>query len=188
MEDVKKMWEKNFDVQIYKATHEEIVKRAFDTTVHGVDTKVSKEQAYASEHSPIRAQMYMLHFTSVPVFASTHYIRHNIGIVHWAKTFRDDRFDGEDFGRWQPTDHAMLLNAQSFIAIARARMCLKAHGVVRGIFDQVRKELMDVDPDLVPFLVPNCVYRGGICKERSWGCGCKTAVMNKYSYYRGLFE
>lgn len=161
-------------------------KLAFDSTVR-FNTNVGDLEAYMMEHSPIRVEIYCVRMIQVPVFASTHFVRHGIGCDHFILTQRDDR-GGVDEGRWTPTNHTIFMNAQALINVARERLCLKSHSETVKIMSLLKKEIGEINPALEQFLVPNCVYRGGLCKEGRNTCGKRDRILSKYSYYRELFD
>ncbi|MCP4341334.1 MAG: hypothetical protein GY799_21215 [Desulfobulbaceae bacterium] len=160
--------------------------KAFDSTVR-FKTDIPDFVAYMMEHSPIRVEHYCVDMRDIPVFVSVHMVRHKIGVEHFCLTQRDDR-GGIDDGRWTPTDHLMIVNAQSLINISRDRLCLKSHKETVKIMSLIKRAVAEINPALADFMVPNCVYRGGICKEWKNTCGKKAAIMRKYNYYRSLFE
>ena len=76
------------------------------------------------------------------------------------------------FDRYAPTDLAFIINAEALMNMAHKRLCTKASAETRAVMSLIRSEIAkdDVDPDLAMHLVPQCVYRGGICPEpRSCG-------------------
>lgn len=76
------------------------------------------------------------------------------------------------FDRYAPTDLAFIINAEALMNMAHKRLCTKASAETRAIMSLIRSEIAkdDVDPDLAMNLVPQCVYRGGICPEPK-SCG-----------------
>ena len=74
--------------------------------------------------------------------------------------FRDKSVD-----RWVPVNHAMLINAQALINMARKRLCHKAHPETRILMEHIKDSMAHVDPELAKHMVPECVYRGGVCHE-----------------------
>lgn len=92
------------------------------------------------------------------------------------------------FDRYAPTDLAFIANAEALINMAHKRLCAKASPETREIFGQICELVEEQDPDLYKHLVPQCVYRGGICPEPK-GCGYnKTGLFNKIlTEYRKLF-
>lgn len=69
------------------------------------------------------------------------------------------------FDRYAPTDLAFIANAEALINMAHKRLCAKASPETREIFGQICELVEDQDPDLYRHLVPQCVYRGGVCPE-----------------------
>lgn len=92
------------------------------------------------------------------------------------------------FDRYAPTDLAFIINAEALINMAHKRLCAKASPETREIFGQICELVEEQDPDLYKHLVPQCMYRGGICPEPN-GCGYnKTGPFNKIlTEYRKLF-
>lgn len=90
--------------------------------------------------------------------------------------------------RYTKVNLGLFINAQSLIDMAQERLCTNASAETREIFQGIVSKLRDVDPDLVPFLVPSCVYRGGIC-NRIKKCGYnRTELFGKVlEQYRKLF-
>lgn len=91
------------------------------------------------------------------------------------------------FDRYAPTDLAFIANAEALINMAHKRLCVKASPETREIFGQICELVEEQDPDLYKHLVPQCVYRGGICPEPK-SCGYnKTGLFNKIlTEYRKL--
>lgn len=92
------------------------------------------------------------------------------------------------FDRYAPTDLAFIINAEALINMAHKRLCTKASPETREIFGQICELVEEQDPDLYKHLVPQCMYRGGICPEPK-GCGYnKTGLFNKIlTEYKKLF-
>lgn len=67
--------------------------------------------------------------------------------------------------RYTKVNLGLFLNAQALINMAQDRLCSCASTETREIFKTIKAEIEKVDPDLSQFLVPRCVYRGGICRE-----------------------
>lgn len=93
------------------------------------------------------------------------------------------------FDRRAPTDMAFIINAEALINMTHKRLCGKASAetreVVRAICDLVEEH----DPDLYQHLVPQCVYRGGICPE-SKCCGyiASEKGQSRLKFYKALFN
>lgn len=69
------------------------------------------------------------------------------------------------FDRYAPTDLAFIINAEALMNMARKRLCRQASKETREIVEHICALVGEQDPDLERHLVPQCVYRGGICPE-----------------------
>jgi hypothetical protein len=49
--------------------------------------------------------------------------------------------------------------------MSRKRLCYAAHRRTVAAWTKVRKAIRRQDPDLAEFMVPECVYRPGVCPE-----------------------
>ena len=83
---------------------------------------------------------------------------------------RDDRGANAVANRLTEVNHAMLINAQAVISMARKRLCFKAHKETRLLMEAVKEIMERVDRDLALAMVPECEYRGGVCHELK-SCG-----------------
>ena len=94
----------------------------------------------------------------------------------------------ERFDRYAPTDLAFICNAEALINMAHKRLCAKASKETRDIVALLAAEVGKVDADLAKHLVPQCMYRGGICPEPK-GCGYnRTELFAKgLEQYKKLF-
>lgn len=155
------------EITIEKVINIELARKACNFTIHNdkSESKISLEKIYQCEHSPIRTQMFWIEMKNIPTFVSVHLVRHKIGVEHFVKTMRDEFVDGDKVNRLTPINHAMLINAQSLINLARKRLCYKASKETRKIVHAIRGVLFLKDPDLAKRMVPECEYRGGICHE-----------------------
>jgi hypothetical protein len=95
----------------------------------------------------------------------------------------------ETFDRLAPQSMSLLLSAEELINISRLRLCTCASFETRLVWERVRTEVAKVDPDLAPFMVRSCIYRGGICPELKC-CGyCDTKLgQTELSNYKELFK
>ena len=60
---------------------------------------------------------------------------------------------------------AMSVNAQELMYIARKRLCNQASPETRQVMQMIRDEVLKTNPEFKEFLVPACVYQGGVCHE-----------------------
>ena len=95
----------------------------------------------------------------------------------------------ERFDRYAPTDLMCLINAETIINMSRKRLCTKASKETREIWQKVCELIEECDPDLYQHLVPQCVYRGGICPE-SKCCGyiASEKGQSRLKFYKALFN
>lgn len=155
-------------IYVEKLTDVELLQWACSMTIDA-ESHMTLERIYRNEHSPMRSQLFKITMLGVPTFVSTHFVRHNIGIIsHYCKTQRDDRIgdtEGDDPNRWTPTNHGILCNAQALVNIARKRLCYTSHWATIITMKILKTMVNDVDPALVSRMVPECIYRGGVCHE-----------------------
>ena len=153
-------------IKVKKITDETLARETAKATTIGATTiKQSLLSMYKSEHSPIRSQLFLITMIGIPTSVSVHFVRHKIGVEHFVQSNRTDRGGSDDLTRMAPVNHGMLVNAQALIQMARKRLCHKADERTREVMREIRKAVGCVDPDLVPFMVPECVYRNGFCPE-----------------------
>ena len=153
------------NVSITQLTDVSHVQRAAMMTTHGQPVKAPLAAWYRTEHSPIRMRKFWIELQGIPTMVSVHLVRHKIGVEHFVQTMRTDRGAEEIANRLTPTNHAMLANAQALVNMGRKRLCHKASQETREVMVLIRKAMCTVDPALTRFLVPECVYRGGVCHE-----------------------
>lgn len=95
----------------------------------------------------------------------------------------------ENADRYTKVNLGLFLNAQSLINIAKDRLCSDASPETREIFKQICTKIGEVDKVLPLFLVPKCVYRGGICNSLK-SCGYNKTLwgQREIEHYKRLFE
>ena len=158
-------------VHIEKLTTVELARKACSFTTHGqIDSVMTLDKIYRCEHSPMRTQIFWIEMRGIPSFVSTHLVRHKIGVESFVQTMRDDRGANEVANRLTEVNHAMLINAQAVISMARKRLCFKAHKETRLLMEAVKCGIVRVDLYLAWAMVPECEYRGGVCHELK-SCG-----------------
>ena len=149
---------------------------ARDTTVHGKGG-MSYEHAIRARHSPIRANIFEVRMYEVPTYASTHFIRHHVGVIHWSLTQREDRGGVEGAGRYTPTDHVMHLNAEALLTLAEKRLCSCASEDTRAMMQEIKDKVSLLDHILAKYMVPRCYWRGGLCDEPR-NCGTQLIAID----------
>lgn len=84
---------KDFTVSVRKLTDEALMREACEMTFLGKSNQ-SLLSIYKSEHSPVRTQLFWVKLENIPLFISTHLIRHHVGSIPFQLTCRDDRPGG----------------------------------------------------------------------------------------------
>lgn len=155
-------------ILLVKLTDIDLAQWACSMTVDH-ESNMSLKRLYRNEHSPMRTQIFKIGLYGIPTFVSTHLVRHSVGIIgHFVKTQRDDRIgetEGTSPDRWTPTNHGILCNAQALVNMARKRLCYKSHIETVKVMQELKHEVAIADPDLAIRMVPECIYRGGVCHE-----------------------
>ena len=165
-------------VNVTKLTDIDLAQRACQYTLHSHNTtKIGLRKLYGAEHSPSRTQMFWVELDGIPSYVSTHLVRHKIGVEHFVSTNRLDRGASFVANRNTPVNHAMLLNAQALINMARKRLCTNAEEITRKTMGYIKDAVKKCDPDLAEFMVVDCVYRG-LCYEPKC-CGLAESYYDK---------
>lgn len=133
------------------------------------ESKATLFDMYRCEHSPIRTQIFCIEMYDIPTFVSVHLVRHNVGVVHFVKSNRDDRCGDGTEDRNTPVNHMMIINAQALINMSRKRLCFKAHQKTIEVWELVKDSLVDIDNDLCNYMVRECEYRNGCYEKKSCG-------------------
>lgn len=84
---------KPFTISVKKLTDINLMREACEMTFLGT-SKQSLLSIYKSEHSPVRTQLFWVKLEGIPLFISTHLLRHHVGSVPFQLTCRDDRKGG----------------------------------------------------------------------------------------------
>jgi len=84
---------KDFTVSVRKLTDLELLQEACATTFLGT-SHATLISLYKSEHSPVRTQLFWISLKNIPLYISTHLIRHHVGSVPFQLTCRDDKNGG----------------------------------------------------------------------------------------------
>ena len=83
----------DYQVSVRKLTDEDLARSACEMTFNGT-SKQTLDSIYRSEHSPARTQLFWITCTNIPLFVSTHLLRHHVGSVPFQLTCRQDRKGG----------------------------------------------------------------------------------------------
>ena len=78
--------------------------------------------------------------------------------------------NGDEAPRNTPVDMIFFCNAEELMTIANKRLCSKASAKTREVAGMMCDEAAKVMPEIAEFLVPNCLWHGGVCHELE-SCG-----------------
>ena len=146
-----------------------------------------KHDLCKAEHGPLADVEYYIHIPEIKYWMTAHFTRHKFGVT-WAQgSSRDDRHDNPlprdemPQGALVPLD--CQINALELIYMSRRRLCCMAHVETRMMMRKILDAVAKVDPIVVKYCVPNCIYRGR-CPEKST-CGFLMSdqaddMMNEY--------
>ena len=84
---------KDFQVSVRKLTDLSLMREACEITFLGKSNQ-SLLSIYKTEHSPVRTQLFWVKLTSIPLYVSTHLLRHHVGSVPFQLSCRSDRNGG----------------------------------------------------------------------------------------------
>lgn len=84
---------KDFTMSVRKLTDEDLMREACEMTFLGT-SRQTLLSIYKSEHSPVRTQLFWVTLKNIPLFVSTHLLRHTVGSVPFQLTCRNDRGGG----------------------------------------------------------------------------------------------
>lgn len=119
-----------------------------------------------ARHSPIRYLRFSF-YIECPSWVSVHLCRH-IHAQPYVKSQRNDRqndYDRNSARQDTPVCMIFDVNAEELMTIANKRLCNLAAEETRQLVQLMCREVKNVCPEFESFLVPMCVYHGGICHE-----------------------
>lgn len=125
-----------------------------------------------ARHSPIRVLNFAFLIENIPSNISTHLARHvhAVPFVSSLRNDRQDRMNGDEAPRNTPVDMILYVNAEELMNIANKRLCGKASAKTQEVVRMMCDEATKAMPEIKDFLVPMCVYCGGVCHELQ-SCG-----------------
>lgn len=95
---------------------------------------------------------------------------HAVPFVSSLRNDRQDRTNGDEAPRNTPVDMIFFCNAEELMTVANKRLCGKASAKTREVAGMMCDEAAKVMPEIAEFLVPNCLWHGGVCHELE-SCG-----------------
>jgi hypothetical protein len=127
---------KDFKVSVEKLTDVNLMRSACEMTFNG-NSQQTLLSMYKSEHSPARTQMFWVTFTNIPLFVSTHLLRHHVGSIPFQLTCRDDRKGGNPdvAGRIDAIIDKLEILGSS---ISIGGSIIEAHKIIEWAYDELR--------------------------------------------------
>lgn len=125
-----------------------------------------------ARHSSIRVMNFAFLIENIPSNTATHFARH-VHAQPYISSLRNDRqkrIDGDEAPRNTPVDMIFYCNAEELMTVANKRLCGKASAKTREVAGMICGEAAKVMPEIADFLVPNCLWHGGVCHEME-SCG-----------------
>ena len=125
-----------------------------------------------ARHSPVRVLNFAFLIENIPSNTATHFARHvhAVPFVSSLRNDRQDRMNGDEAPRNTPVDMVFYCNAEELMTVANKRLCSKASAKTREVAGMMCDEVAKVMPEIAEFLVPNCLWHGGVCHELE-SCG-----------------
>lgn len=165
----------NIDIFKHEDNWQEVKDSTMNTigkTTGSYPTSEWKLKLLMSEHSPIRRIKFYWRWKDLKSWVSVHFVRHKFGIEHWVTTQRTDRtgVNRDELPQGSLVNHCCEANAQALINMSRKRLCNCASKETREAWQLVKEEVAKVEPELASRMVPECIYRNGLCPEM-FSCG-----------------
>jgi len=117
-------------------------------------------------HSPVkRCKIYIE--AVIPNRVMTHITRHH-DTLHYVGTSRPDI----RYGKETPDGMrivSMEYDAKRLIEICKLRLCGMAWKETIELFEEIKRQVLELEPCFDGFLNPSCVWLGGVCPERGFG-------------------
>lgn len=120
-----------------------------------------------ARHSPIRVLNFAFLIEEIPSNTSTHLARH-VHAVPFISSLRNDRqekMDGDAARRDTPVDMIFYCSAEELMTFANKRLCGRAAKKTQEVARMMCAAAIEAMPEIRDYLVPMCVYHGGVCHE-----------------------
>ena len=139
-----------------------------------------EKKLLAAMHSPIR-RLFFSFYMEVPYWVSVHFCRHIHAqpYVQPQRNDRQDNYDRNSAPQNAPVKMILDMNAEELITIMHKRLCMQASAETRQIAAAMREAVLEKCPEFSDVLVPNCVYRNGLCTEYK-PCGAAGVFLKRY--------
>lgn len=131
-----------------------------------------KEDMLEARHSPIRRLRFSFDLEDLPSWISVHLVRH-IHAQPYVKSQRNDRqsdYDRTKAPQDAPVNMIWDITGEEMLIIANKRLCNQAAPETRMVVEEMCKQIIQKCPEFREYLVPMCMYHGGVCHEM-FPCG-----------------
>lgn len=125
-----------------------------------------KKQILEARHSPIRYLRFSF-YIECPSWVSVHLCRH-VHAQPYVKSQRNDRqneYDRNKAPQDSPVQMIFDVNAEEMMVIANKRLCNQAAKETQELVRMMCQEIIKANPEFKDFLVPMCIFNGGVCHE-----------------------
>ena len=154
------------NIQVEKITNLDLAKEGINFSRKGFDSKIKNlKKLYASEHSPMYTQIYILRLYDIPYFTHTHIRTHKKNFIFESVTTSRPDITGKKRTADLLVDMIIICNAKTIVDMMLKRLCAMASMETQIIFNLILDKLKEQNDELSEFCVPKCVYRNGICGE-----------------------
>ena len=149
-------------------------------TVKNPPTEEWEKRLLAAMHSPIR-RLFFSFYMEVPYWVSVHFCRHVHAqpYVQTQRNDRQDKYNRNEAPQSAPVKMILDMNAEELITIMHKRLCAQASLETRRVAEMMRAAVLEKCPEFSDVLVPNCVYRNGLCTEFK-PCGAAESLLKRY--------
>lgn len=149
-------------------------------TVKNPPTEEWEKRLLAAMHSPIR-RLFFSFYMEVPYWVSVHFCRHvhTQPYVQTQRNDRQDKYNRNEAPQSAPVKMILDMNAEELITIMHKRLCAQASLETRQVAEMMRAAVLEKCPEFSDVLVPNCVYRNGLCTEFK-PCGAAESLLKRY--------
>lgn len=152
-------------------------------------TEEWKKKLLICKHSPIRVGTILIHIEDIPYYVMGHLVRHNVGVVPFVGTSREDR-TGIPRSEKKQTDLVsmdLLVNIESLMNISVRRLCMCADKETIKVWKAVLEEIKKYDESIYWANVPQCIQNGG-CIELFGNCKYYDTIMEEFDESNNIIK
>lgn len=153
-------------VEVEKITTIELAKEVIEFSKRNFQSKLTTlRKLYASEHSPMYSQIYILRLYDIPYWVHVHIRTHKKHFICEAATSSRPDLTGKPRDPNGTVNMIIICNAKTIIDMMLKRLCAKTSIETMDVFLQIKRELRKQQDELFMFCVPKCIRNNGLCGE-----------------------